>query len=348
MLVFVIPMLASNVLQSLTLTINSIYLGRLIGVSALAAVSGYFPFGFFLISFFMGIATASSVLIGQAFGARETDKMLAVAGTTITTCLAMGAVIALFGGGYAETILRAVGTPPDILPLTLIYARIMLLAQPIIAIYLVYTIFLRGTGDSRTPFYALILTTIINMALTPALILGWAGLPRLGVASGAYANIVAYIATLICLALYLNWLKHPLAPNRKLMAHLGINWPIFKTLIRIGIPTALQMVLISLAGIAVIAFVNRFGSIATAAYGAVNQITSYAQAPAFSMGMAGTIFGAQAIGRGNSDHLGAITRTALLLNLMIGGTIIALGYVFAYSILGLFLADPKTLALAYG
>src|ERR1700730_5657350 len=96
------------------------------------------------------------------------------------------------------------------------------------------------------------------------------------------------------------------------------------TLLRIGIPTALQMVMVSLSEIALIALVNRFGSNATAAYGAVNQIVSYVQFPAISIGIAVSIFGSQAIGAGALERIGKIVRAGVALNYAIEGVLILL------------------------
>jgi putative MATE family efflux protein len=120
-----------------------------------------------------------------------------------------------------------------------------------------------------------------------------------------------------------------------------------RTLLRIGIPTGVQLVMVSLSEIAVIALVNRFGSGATAAYGAVNQIASYVQFPAISIGIAASIFGAQSIGAGRFDRLRKITRAGVGLNWAIGGTLIAIVYVFNNDVLSWFITDPSVLHTAH-
>ena len=125
-----------------------------------------------------------------------------------------------------------------------------------------------------------------------------------------------------------------------------LDWPTVKTIVRIGIPTGVQLVMVSLSEIAVISFVNHFGSRATAAYGAVNQIVSYVQFPAISIGIASSIFGAQAIGGRRLDRLGPIARSAVGLNYAIGGVLIAICYAFSWPLLGLFLTDQPTLSIA--
>jgi len=345
--VFLIPLVLSSILQSAGATLNSIFLGRMIGVGALAVVSSVFPIVFFLISFLIGIGSGSSVLIGQAKGAGDLARMKAIAGTTLALSLALGIVVAIVGSLATESILTALGTPHDILAAATSYARILFIMFPILFVYLSYTTFIRGTGDSATPFYFLVVSTVISFIVTPALIQGWLGLPRLGINSAAYAGIVAYVVALAALVVYLRLRRHPLAFDREVAVHFTFNWPILKAVVRIGLPTGLQLVLVSLSEIAVIAFVNQFGSRATAAYGAVNQVVSYVQFPAISVGIAASIFGAQAIGAKRLDRLRGIVRSAIALNYITMVVLIAIVYAFSWVVLGLFITDASTLDIAH-
>jgi putative MATE family efflux protein len=345
-LIFLGPMMLANVLQALSGTINNIFIGQMIGVGALAAVSAFFPLLFFFVSFIIGLGAGASVLIGQAYGAHELEKVKAVAGTTLTVSVIGGLFIAIFGGAFTEHLLGAVGTPPDILADAVGYARIMLIAMPGLFIFLLFTAMMRGVGDTVTPLYALALSTIVGLVLTPALIRGWWGLPEVGVLAGAYATIVSFILALIWLTVHLLRQKHPLAPDRVFIRHLWIDWRLLKTVLRIGVPTGIQVILISLAEIAVLAFVNSFGSNATAAYGAVNQVVGYVQFPAISIAITASIFAAQAIGGGHTDRLGKITQTALLLNLLVTGGIVLLAYIFSRPLMGLFITSEPVLERA--
>lgn len=347
MLVFLVPLMISNVLQSASATLNSIYLGRLIGVQALAAASAFFPVVFFMISFFIGIASGSSVLIGQAYGARNEERLKAVAGTTLTLSLGLGILIGGAGWFFMPALLHLIGTPLDVFDQSLGYARVVFLGLPILFVYLAYTTFVRGTGDSRTPLLALIVSTVLVLIFTPALISGWLGLPRLGVTSAAVANIVASTVALVYMLIALAVEKNPLALDRSIVRHMKLDIPLLVALVRIGIPTGLQMVMVSLAEVAVISLVNRFGSSATAAYGAVNQIVSYVQFPAISIGMAASIFGAQSIGAKRFDRLRKIARAGIALNWAIGLVLVVLVYAFDRSILTLFITDPGVLATAH-
>ncbi len=348
MALFLLPLMFSNVLQALSSTTSSIYLGRLVGVHALAAVSAIFPVIFLLISFIIGVASGSTVLIGQAYGARDYAKLKEVAGTTLTLTVVLAAVVGLVGGFFSEPMLRLLATPPDILAASSSYSQIVFFSMPVLFVYIIYTTFLRGTGDTQTPLYSLILGTVLTLVVTPFFILGWLGLPRLETNGAAVANIVSNTLALAALLVYLARTKNPLAFDRDMIAHLGIRWNLAWQIVRIGVPTGINVIMVSLSEIAVLSFVNRFGSSATAAYGAVNQIVSYVQFPAISIGIAVSIFGSQAIGAQALDRIGKIVRAGVLLNYIIEGVLILACYAFSRHIISLFIVDPKTVAIAQG
>lgn len=343
---FLVPLVFSNILQSASGTINSVFIGRLIGVDGLAAISTLFPILFLLIGFLIGFSSGSTVLIGQAYGSKDAHKLKLVAGTSITATFLLGCVSTAVGIGFARELLQLLGTPSNILGDALAYARVIFTMLPLLFVFFAYISFMRGTGDSTTPFIFLLLTTVLSVAITPALILGWFGLPHLGVVSAAVAGLVANTLGLVGLIIYLRAVRHPLALDAETVHDLKINWPIFVQIVRIGVPTGIQVVMVSLAELAVISFVNRFGSHATAAYGAVNQIASYVQFPAISIGITASIFGAQAIGAQRDDLLAKVVRSGVALNYVVGGTLIALCYLFKREIVGWFLTDQPTLEIA--
>ncbi|HUY10980.1 MAG TPA: MATE family efflux transporter [Candidatus Dormibacteraeota bacterium] len=346
--VFLVPLMLSNIMQSASQTFGSIFLGRLIGVDALAAVSAVFPVFFVLFSFLIGVGSGSTVLIGQAYGAKDLHKVKKIAGTVIGAALAMGILAAVLGEIFAPAMLAALGTPAKILHDSDNYSRVLFLSAPIFFPYLIYTTVMRGVGDAKTPFYALAFSTILSIGLSPAFILGWFGLPRLGVVSVAVSSIIAQSVALAGLLLILRRRDDPLQLDGEMLRDFIVDWRIFWTVLRIGIPTGIQVVLFALAEVAVISFVNRFGPSATAAYGAVNQIAGYVQFPAVSLGIAASIFGAQCIGARREDRLREVVRSAVVLNYAIVGALAALCYLFSREILAWFITDVKTLDIANG
>lgn len=348
LLVFLVPLMISNILQSASQTFSAVFLGRMLGVGALAAVSAVFPVIFLLFSFIIGIASGSTVLIGQAYGARDEHRVKKVAGTVLGATLLFSVIISIVGTLVSPWMLQALGTPHAILADSDAYTRVIFLSAPIVFPYVVYTTFLRGVGDSQTPLWFLIVSSVLVIALTPAFIRGWFGLPQLGVVSAAVAGLIGQGVAFAAFLVTLHVRKNPLRFDREMARDMIFDPKLVWLVMKIGLPAGLQMIMVSLAEIAVISFVNRFGASATAAYGAVNQIVNYVQFPAMSIGIAASIFGAQCIGARREDKLGSVIRSAVALNYLIGGILIAICYAASYILLGWFITDPNTLEIAHG
>ena len=343
---FLAPLMLSNALQSLFGTISNVYLGQMIGVDALAAVSVLFPVMFFLFAFVMGLSTGATVLIGQAFGAGEHGRIRSIVGTTLAVGLLLSMSVALVGGMFSRQLMMALATPADILDQASAYARAMLVTMPLGFTFLLMTAMIRGVGDALTPLLALALSTTIGLILTPMLIRGMFGLPATGICSPAWASAIANALTLIALAAYLRRKKHALAPDAALLRHLRPNGAVFGKILSIGLPSAIGMVVMAIAELVLLGLVNGFGSDATAAYGAVNQVMGYTQFTAISISIAVSILGAQAIGGGDKAQLEGIVRTGLAFNLVLTGGLVALIYLAPRAVLGIFITDDAVLDLA--
>ncbi|MDF0517256.1 MATE family efflux transporter [Bradyrhizobium yuanmingense] len=345
---FLAPLMLSNALQSLFGTVSNVYLGQMIGVDALAAVSAFFPVMFFLFAFVMGLSTGATVLIGQAFGAGEHGRIKIIVGTTLAVGLLLSIAIALVGGIFSRPLMVMLATPADILDEASAYARIMLLTMPLGFIFLLMTAMIRGVGDGLTPLLALALSTAIGLILTPMLIRGTFGLPAVGITSPAWAAAIANTLTLILLAAHLLRRKHALAPDAMLLRHLRLNGAVLGKVLGIGLPSAIGMVVMAIAELVLLGLVNGFGSNATAAYGAVNQVMGYTQFTAMSISIAVSILGAQAVGSGDRARLDGIVRMGLAFNIVLTGGLVALIYLAPRAVLGIFITDGAVLDLAKG
>lgn len=343
--IFLMPLIATNILQNLSGTINTIFVGQMMGVNAIAAVAVFFPILFFLMAFVIGLSAGATVLVGQAWGAQNIEKVRCVVGSTLFMTLIGGSIIAFLGVVFAKHILLALGTDPDVMHLSLPYVQWMLAGSPLLFLYIIYTSILRGVGDSTTPLIVSGMTILIGLLITPVLIAGYFGFPKMGIIAPAIATIVGYFAVLVFLFVYLNKKDHPLKPNRLLLSHIRHHPELSKIVLRLGIPTGIQMVTTSVAGLVIVGLVNHYGSNATAAYGAVNQVLNYIQFPALSISIAASIFAAQAIGAGKSDLLAKVTRTALAMNILVTGSLVTLAYLFSKYLMALFITDPNVVAL---
>ena len=344
-LLFLLPLIATNILQSLSGTINTIFVGQMMGVNAIAAISVFFPILFCLMAFIIGLSAGATVLVGQAWGKGEKEQVQAITGATLFMTLIGGIIIAAFGVYFAQDILLSLGTDPILIPLSLPYVQTMLAGSPILFVYIIYTSILRGVGDSKTPLLALGLTSGIGLVVTPTLIKGWFGLPQLGILAPAVATILGYVFVLLFLTVYLNRRRHILSINAHLLSRIRFSPTLSPLILKLGVPTGIQMVTNSLAGLVIIGLVNGFGPQATAAYGAVNQVNNFVQFPAMSISIAASIFAAQAIGSGQFQRLSKVTLTALSMNLYLTGSLIVLAYLFSDHLMALFITDPAVVKL---
>ena len=144
---------------------------------------------------------------------------------------------------------------------------------------------------------------------------------------------------------YLKKKDHPLKLDFELIRHIRHQHDLSKIILKLGIPTGIQMVTTSVAGLVIVGLVNRHGADATAAYGAVNQVLNYIQFPALSIAIAASIFAAQAIGSGQSELINRVKRTAIGMNFIITGILVALGYLFSKYLMALFITDPEVVVL---
>ena len=344
-LLFLLPLIATNILQSLSGTINTVFVGQMMGVNAIAAISVFFPILFCLMAFIIGLSAGATVLVGQAWGKGENEQVQAITGATLFMTLIGGSIIAAVGVYFARGILEGLGTDASLIPLALPYVQTMLAGSPILFVYIIYTSILRGVGDSKTPLLALGLTSGIGLIVTPTLIQGWFGMPKLGILAPAVATILGYVLVMLFLTVYLNRRRHILSINRTLLSHIRFSPSLSPLILKLGVPTGIQMVTNSLAGLVIIGLVNGFGPQATAAYGAVNQVNNYVQFPAISISIAASIFAAQAIGSGQAQRLAKVTLTALSMNLYLTGSLIVLAYLFADRLMALFITDAAVVAL---
>jgi putative MATE family efflux protein len=335
------PLILTHALQSAGGLLDGFWLGRLLGVRGIATAASFFPVFFMLLSLIVGLGAGATILAGQAWGARDAAQVRRVGATAFVAALGVGLAVAVAGSWSAPWLMQALGTPPDILPDAIRYARAMLLVMPFVFVAWAGLSLSRGTGDALSPMWSLLAATLVGAACTPLLIAG----TSLGAAGLAASALVAQLAGLTVLIWRWHRDGHPLAP--------GAGWQdwkptaaIAKRMLRIGLPAALQMLAMALAEIVLLGLVNRHGSSATAAYGAATQILNWVQFPAMSLGIAAAIFSAHAVGAGRRERLPAIVGTGLRLNAVVTVAFAVAAHLLAPFALCLFLEPGLVLEQA--
>jgi len=321
LLVFSIPTLLSNILQTLNGSVNAVWVGRLIGESALAATANANVIMFLLFSAVFGFGMATTVRVGQHFGARQIDAARRTFGTGTGFCVLMSLAVALFGWIASPELLHLMATPRESMVEADAYLRIIFLSIPFSTVSLMLSMGMRGVGDARTPLYAMVLTVAVDIVLNPLLIRGAGPVPAFGIAGSAASTALANLAGSL---LMLHTLYRRDLPLRLRGRELGYLWPARSELgyvITKGLPMGAQMLLVSSAQLVILGLVNREGLDTTAAYGASLQLWNYLQMPAFAIASAVSAMVAQAIGAGNHQRVGEVTRVGVIGNLALTGVL---------------------------
>ncbi|MEO6387875.1 MAG: MATE family efflux transporter [Croceibacterium sp.] len=341
LLLFSVPTLMSSILQSLSGTINSIWVGRLIGEEALAATANANIIMFLVAGAAFGFGMAGTVKIGQRFGARDVDGARRTFGTVVGFSSVLMAAIALLGWLIAPALLTALKTPGGAYPLALTYIRLMFVSMPFMMVSVILTMGLRGTGDARTPLIFMGVTVAIDTILNPMLISGFGPFPKMGIAGSATSTIVASLVSFFAMIAYVYAKDLPLRLRGPELGYLRPRREELRFIITKGLPMGAQMLVMSAAGIIIVGLVNREGLVMTAAYAAAMQLFTYIQMPAMAIGGAVSAMAAQFIGAKKWDQLDKITRAGVTVNFLMTGVLTAVLLTFDHAALVLFLGPDS-------
>ncbi len=336
---FSAPTLLANMLQSLNGTVNAIWVGRMLGGSALAATANANVVMFLVFAATFGFGMAGTVKIGQAFGAGNVDAARRTFGTALGLCVSLSLVVALAGWFGAPALLHTMSTPPAVYAFALAYLRVIFIAMPAQMITVIVGMALRGAGDANSPLRFMILAVALDVGLNPVLIGGLGAIPALGIAGSALASTIASTLAMLAFVAYLYARNLPIRLRGRELRYLVPHPAELRFIITKGLPMGAQMLIISMAGIIMVGLVNREGATASAAYGASLQVWTYLQMPALAISAAVSAMAAQAIGAQLSGRLDAITRAGVVLNLAMTGAMTALLLLFDRPVLELFLGS---------
>ncbi|WP_292448550.1 MATE family efflux transporter [Mesorhizobium sp.] len=342
LLLFALPVLGSNVLQSLNGSINAVWVGRFLGEAALTATSNANLVLFLILGTVFGIGMAATILVAQSVGARDLPEARRIVGTSATFFFFMVSVVfAVCGWVWVDAILNTLGTPADALPLARSYLRIIFVAVPMMNLLSFVMTVLRGAGDSRTPFVFMALAVLLDIVLNPLLIRGIGPFPELGIAGSATATLIGQTVSVIAILIVLYARKHPLRLAGANLALLRPDPALLRTVVFKGVPMGLQMIVVSAAALTVMGIVNSYGSQVAAAYGIAAQLWTYIQMPALAIGAAVSSMAAQNVGAGRWDRIGQVAASGVGFNLVLTGALVALLFVFDRAVLSLFLSTDS-------
>lgn len=333
---FALPMLLGNIFQLLYNVTDSYVVGRFLGKEALAAVSASFPVLFALISLVIGVATGFTIVIAQYFGAKDLEKVKLAINTMNIFLFVVSLFLTIFGILVSDTILEFINLPKEILPQAESYFDIYLLGLVVFFGFNGISAVLRGLGDSKTPLYFLVISTILNIILDVLFVVVF----KLGINSVAYATIISQTVAYVSAIIYLNK-KHTIIQFSRF--DLSFDGDIFKKALKIGLPSGMQHTFVSLGMVAISGIVNLYGTSVIAAYGVAMRISSFASMPAMNFGAALSTFVGQNIGANKIERVRKGLIATLIMTSIISVVISAIVLLNSKLLMGFFISDADVI-----
>lgn len=335
---FAMPMLIGNVFQQLYNIVDSIVVGRYVGKEALAAVGASFPLIFMLISFVVGVAMGTTIIISQYFGARDMKMVKRSIDTMYIFLFFASILVTVLGITLSKPIFRLINLPEDVMPQAVAYFNVYLSGLIFFFGFNGISSVLRGLGDSKTPLYFLVIATIMNVALD----LLFVAVFKWGVAGAAWATVISQAGACITGIIFLNR-THEIVKLNSLK--LVFDKAIFRKSLMIGLPTGLQQTFVSMGMLAITRIVNGFGTDVIAAYSAAGRLDSLAGMPAMNFGAALSTFVGQNLGANKPERV----RQGFKATLMMSGALALITslfvIIFRHQLMHLFTEDAAVISI---
>ena len=341
LLVFSLPVLGGNALQSLNGSVNQFWVSHTLGLSALTAIGNSNLVMMLMLGSIFGISMAANILVAQSVGHGDFKTVKKVMGTAVTFFVSLAVLIGAVGYLAAPSILTAMGTPAVARAEAIIYLRIVFLAMPFMCMFAFLQMAQRGAGDSKTPFYFMLLAIVLDITLNPMLIRGIGPFPKLGIAGSACSTLIGQGVSLTCLVVTLYRVKSPLVLRWSDLPLLKPDLAISSQLLLRGLPMGMQMFVMSTAAMVMMWFVNGYGAATAGAFTAASQVWTYVQMPGMALGASISSMTAQNIGAERWDRVSKIAVSGVLSSLVITGTITAIIYLLGDAPLHLFLPSAS-------
>ena len=289
---FAMPLVISMVLQNLYHVSDMIIVGRFVGEDALAAVGTTGSLSMLVLMLIQGATMGMSVVISQFFGAKDEVMVKKAVTNSFYIIVVLSLVFGILGAIFSKPLLQLIQVPGNILEDATIYLRVIFLGSIATALYNMVAQISRATGDSVTPMVMLIISSVLNIGLNIFFVVVF----DLAVAGVAYGTVLAsFIAAVVCFIH--TWKRMPIVHPTKETAKLDVK--VLKTVVKIGVPSALQSSTMAIGQIIVQSIVNGFGAPVIAAYAAATKIEALVSYPPGGFTGAMQVFAGQNVGAGN-------------------------------------------------
>ena len=347
---FTVPLLLGNILQLFYSTVDSIVVGQYCGPDALSAIGVTMPLQMMFAVFFMAVGVGVGVLVSQYFGAKDKENLSKTVGTAIVLIFMMTLLASVLGLLVSNWVLTITNCPPEVFGNAESYIRIIFIGFIGTGFYNILGGVLRGVGNSTFPLIVLVGTTIMNIFLDIWMVATPEQLPiglGMGVAGAAWATIISQTISAVLCLLRLTKMKDILSLS---MRTIRLTKRIVMLIVRIGLPSGIQQMIMSMSFLLVQSFINAVqipfngmldGALFVAVNTSVMRIDQFAMMPAQTFNMTTSTFAAQNIGAGKIDRVMRGFRIIIMMSLGLSLLIIAAMLLFSPQLLGMFINDPN-------
>lgn len=336
---FALPLLIGNLFQQLYNMVDSVVVGNFVGKQAVAAVGTCGSMNFLFFSLSSGLAIGIGIIVAQYFGAKDEKNVRVTIANAFYVLIAAAYTVSVVGFLLAPYLLKLLSTPDNIMDDAILYMCTTCIGIIGIALYNGVAAILRALGDSKTPLYFLIVSSIVNVVLDLTFVLAF----DWRVQGVALATIIAQaVSAISCLTYayikvpYFRLTKEELKPKKEVILRS----------FKLGVPVALQNSMIAISCMALQGVVNSFGDTIMACFTITGRIEQLVQQPYGSLGMALTTYSGQNMGAGKVDRVKKGFRQATIMALIFSLALIPIAYIFGEQIVGFFLKEEEVIHIA--
>lgn len=300
---FALPLMVGNVFQQLYSVVDSMVVGKVLGVNALAALGASTWPNWVMLGIMQGLTQGFSIPMAQAFGAKDEKRLRMVIGNSIVLSAISSVIFVILGLLFAYPILQMLKTPENIISYSIVYLYISFIGIPVIAAYNLLASILRSLGDGQTPLYAMMLASVVNVILDILFVRVF----YLGIAGAAIATLIAQFVSCVFCFIYVQKIEF-LHLKRE---NLHIQKKLAKNMLIVSSPMALQNILIACGGMLVQSVVNQFSIVFIAGFTAGSKLHGVLEIATSSYGFAMTTYVGQNLGARNIDRIRKGVKSAI-------------------------------------
>lgn len=331
---FGIPLYFSNLLQSFYSIVDMLVVGRFVGSNGLAAISNASMISFIINSICIGITIGGTVLIANYKGANDRQGQKETLGTLFSVCAIAAIFITILGIAIYKPVFLLLNVPAEAMKDACDYMMIVCAGTMFVFGYNVVCSVMRGLGDSKSPLYFVAIATVINVILNLLLV----GLIGLGTKGSAFATIISQGISFLIAIVHLR--KHGFSFDFKLKSFL-IKKDKMKMILKVGMPSAIQMIVVNISYLLITGMLNVYGVAVTAASGIGLKVATFAGMACWAVGQAVTAMVGQNVGAGKTERVEYTTKVGLRLSLFATLITVVIVQLFAKPIIMIFTSNPE-------